>query len=114
MTGDPKVLTVARDGFEGEIPAATPPGNPDVRLVVVSAARVVAIRVIRTYLQAFAGILTAMLVGVNVAAGVDPAQGYGVVSTAALGALFPAGYALLQNALELLAKWDVTQPELRG
>jgi hypothetical protein len=37
-----------------------------------------------------------------------------IVSTAALGALFPAGYALLQNALELLAQWDVTQPELRG
>jgi hypothetical protein len=118
MTGDPKVLAVARDGFEGEIRAETPPGNPDVRLVVVSAVRVVFIRVARTYIQALIGLLTAFgLSAVGLLPTAEPIDQLALwqkVLTAAGLALFPAFWSFLQNTGELLAKVDVKGPEWRG
>lgn len=114
MTRDPKVLTVARDGFEGEIPAATPPGNPDVRLVVVSAARVVLVRTCRTYLQSLLGFLGAATIGVLPTDPTDPLSAWNKIVLAAGLALFPAFVAAAQNILELLAKLDVAGPEWRG
>jgi hypothetical protein len=92
---DPKVLAVARGTLEGEIPAQTPSGTPNVRLVVVSAARVVAIRAIP-------------------ADSLDPQTAWQRIGLAAGLALFPAFVSVCQNILELLARLDVTQPELRG
>lgn len=111
---DPKVLAVARGTLTADVTAATPRGTTDVRVVVVSAARVVAIRTARTYLQSLLGFLGAAVVGAIPTDPLDPPDAWAKLATAAGLALFPAVISCLQNILELLGRLDVTQPELRG
>lgn len=111
---DPKVLAVARDGFEGELPAQTPSGIPNVRVVVVSAVRVVVVRACRTYIQCLIGFLGATVAGVIPTDPLAPQDAWVKLATAAGLALYPAAISALQNILELLGKMDVKEPELRG
>ncbi len=111
---DPKVLAVARGTLNTDMTAETPTGHSDVRVVVVSAVRVVAIRTVRTYLQSLLGFLGATAIGAIPSDPLDPQNAGQRILLAAGLALFPAFVSLVQNILELLAKLDVTQPELRG
>jgi hypothetical protein len=75
---------------------------------------VVLVRVVRTYLQTLIGLLTALGLGVLPVGPVDQLAVWQQVLVTAGLALFPAFMSLLQNTWELLGKWDVTKPELRG
>lgn len=109
---DPKVLAVARGTLDADVTAETPPGNPDVRVVVVSAVQMILVRVARTYLQSLLGFLGAAAVGALDT--LAPMDAWGKIVTAAGLALFPAFVSLVQNVLEWLTKLDTRAPELRG
>jgi len=111
---DPKVLAVSRSGIEETILATTPEGWNDVQIVLVSAVRAVLIRVVRTYLQTFAGFLLGSAVLPSELDPLAPPEAWQRIVMAAGLALFPAFVSLVQNAAELLAKWDVEHPERRG
>jgi hypothetical protein len=111
---DPKILAVARGTLDRDLTAATPVGHSDVRVIVVSAARVVLVRTVRTYLQSLLGFLGATVVGVIPGDPLAPPDAWAKLATAAGLALFPAVIAAIQNVLELLAKLDTCNPELRG
>jgi hypothetical protein len=84
---------------------------------VVSAAELVLVRAVRTYLQALVGFLV-----VGFAAGLIPFVDNPIAATdfvhklggAASLAVAPAVISILQNAIELLGKLDVHNPRLRG
>lgn len=111
---DPKILAVARGNAEGSIPAQVPAGQSGICVVVVSAARVVLVRTVRTYLQSLLGFLGAATLGVLPTDPTDPLSAWHKIVLAAGLALFPAFIAAAQNVLELLAKLDVKEPQLRG
>lgn len=100
-----KVLAVSRD---------TPHGTADVRVVVLSAARIVTIRVVRTYLQSLLGFLGATAIGAIPTNPLAPQDAWQRIALAAGLALFPAFVAAIQNVLELLGQLDARNPELRG
>jgi len=111
---DPKVLAVARGTLDEDMTAETPTGHSDVRVVVISAVQAVAVRTLRTYLQSFLGFLGATVIGAIPTDPLDPQTALQRIVLAAGLALFPAFVSLVQNLLEILARLDVTQPELRG
>jgi len=111
---DPKILAVARGTLDEDVTAETPKGHSDVKIVVVSAARVVLTRVVRTYIQCLLGFLGASAVGLLPTDPLDPPSAWMKIGTAAGLALYPAAISALQNILELLGRVDVNQPELRG
>lgn len=110
----PKVLAVARSHTEETIAAQVPDGQSELCVVVVSAARVVVTRGLRTYLQALLGFLGATAIGVIPTDPVAPPEAWQRLVFAAGLALWPAVISVLQNVLELLGRVDVTRPELRG
>lgn len=110
---DPKVLAVARGTLTADATVRRRAGD-DLRIVVVPAVGVVLVRVVRTYLQTLIGLLTALGLGVLPVGPVDQLAVWQQVLVTAGLALFPAFMSLLQNTWELLGKWDVTKPELRG
>lgn len=110
---DPKVLAVARGTLTEDVTVRQRAGD-DLHVVVVPAVRVVLVRVVRTYLQTLIGLLTALGLGVLPVGPVDQLAVWQQVLVTAGLALFPAFMSLLQNVWELLGKWDVTKPELRG
>lgn len=90
--------------------------TPDIRAVTfefIAPLQLVAVRVVRTYLQSVLGLLTAGMAGG--AAGMIPYADFQelLIKSASL-AIAPAVVAAIQNILEILAKWDATKPELRG
>lgn len=75
--------------------------------------QLVAVRVVRSYLQTLLGLLTAA--GAGGATGLIPFNDFQDLLIKSLTlSLAPAVVSLLQNVLEILAKLDKTQPELRG
>jgi hypothetical protein len=111
---DPKVLAVARGTLDEDVTATTPRGTSDVRVVVLPAVRVVAIRAVRTFLQAWLGFLGASVVGVIPTDPLAPPEAWQRIAIAAGLALWPAAISGIQNTLEIVSRLDVTQPELRG
>jgi hypothetical protein len=111
---NPKILAVARGTLDTDVTATTPRGTSDVRVIVVSAARVVLVRTVRTYLQSLLGFLGATVVGAIPSDPLAPPDAWAKLATAAGLALFPAVCAAIQNVLELLARLDTSNPELRG
>ena len=90
--------------------------TPNVRAVTfafIQPFQLVAVRVLRTYLQSMLGLLTAGLAGG--AAGMIPFTDFQdlFIKSASL-AIAPTVVSAIQNILEILAKWDSTKPELRG
>jgi hypothetical protein len=69
---------------------------------------------VRTYLQSLVGFLGATAMGVIPTDPTDPQTAWHKIVLAAGLALYPAFISLAQNALEILGKLDVSNPELRG
>ena len=91
--------------------------HPRVRPVLLGGLQVVAIRGFRTWLQGFLAFLGASFIPTAVppdATGMVLAPYAGHILVAAQLALLPALVSVCQNALELTAKVDLTNPELRG
>ena len=89
-----------------------PAGDTNVTVVTMTWYSQVAIRVLRTYLQGLVGFVVAGTAGMP---GPLPASGFSsVLLNAASLALAPAIVSLLQNAIEILSKLDVTNPQVRA
>lgn len=106
-----KILTTERpEGPEHESTLRTPSGELNVEIVTQSWWAQALIRFGRTYLQGLVGFLVAggaaSVAGVNI--------GVGDFWNAAGLAFAPAVISLIHNAIELLTKLDVTNPELRA
>lgn len=106
------VITKREDpGISSNAIAKTRADEPDVKVITLPAWRMVAIRVARVYLQSLLGFLT------TAAVGVDRLQADDLLATIWLNAGFaiaPAFMSLLMNAIEILNKWDITNPEMRA
>lgn len=107
-----KTLVTQRETMPENVTAVTPRGIANVEVVALAWWKIIAIRTGRVYLQALAGFMTAGGLGLD--KGLLPHDLYGLLRTSTALALAPAFFTLLQNAGELLAKLDVTNPTLRG
>jgi hypothetical protein len=108
----PKVLVTKRpDAPDDKAVLETRAGVDDVKVVAVPWYKLVLVRVARTYLQGLLGFLVAGMSGAtNV-----PAGDFGQLIINAAGlALAPAAVSLIQNAIEILSKLDVSAPTLRA
>ena len=112
-----KVLVTDRPGapVDGD-KLKTPAGVPDLQAVTRSWYAQVGVRVLRTYLQSLLGFI--MAVGSGAAAGVGINIQVGdftdlLLKSAGL-AIAPAAVSMLQNAIEILTKLDVTNPQARA
>jgi hypothetical protein len=78
--------------------------------------KIVLVRCCRVYLQSLVGFLLATGTGLTSAVGLTmPVQDFGqLLLTCASLAVAPAAISLIQNLIELLAKLDATNPELRA
>lgn len=76
--------------------------------------KMVAVRVVRTYLSTFLGLLTVDSSGVATITIGGADSGWGALSSAALVALAPSFVSLLHNTVDFLTKLDVTNPEWRA
>lgn len=113
----PTAIVTARGTLDRDVTATTPPGVPNVRVVVMTAAAQVGVRTARTFVQAF---LAALLAGIGgpVVPGVSDVLPPGQFGEKLLAAVYIGAIAALitavQNAGELLAKADEHLPELRA
>jgi len=112
-----KVLVTDRPGapVDGD-KLKTPAGVPDLQAVTRSWYAQVGVRVLRTYLQSLLGFI--MAVGSGAAAGVGiniPVGDFTDLLLKSAGlAIAPAAVSMLQNAIEILTKLDVTNPQARA
>ena len=86
-------------------------GTGGVEIVVVNPISLLAVRVLRTYVQTLLGILTIAALPQTLIQFKDFTD---LLIQASVVSLAPALISLLQNVLEVLAKLDQTKPELRG
>lgn len=111
------VIATKRGALDRDVTATTSSDLPNIRVVVMTAAARVGVRVLRTYFQSVLGLLGAATVASAVPVLSDvvtPSDTGEKIVFALVGALFPAFIALLQNVLELLTKADEHLPELRA
>lgn len=110
------VLTTDRAGApaDGTI-IETPPGRSDLIIKVMTPFAQVAVRGLRTYVQALVGfLLLALGGGLDNVGGVQSSVFLVQLKVAASLALAPAVIAVLQNAAELLAHLDESMPKARA
>lgn len=97
---------------------ATPAGQPDLLVTLMTPLAQVAVRGARTYVQGIVGFLGLLTVGRPVAESlgivIPPGDFWQVLQTAAGLALAPTVLSLLQNAAELLGKLDAVLPKWRA
>jgi len=108
------IVTKRDDGVPNNTLAETPSTIPDVIVKALSPARITVTRVLRVYLQSLAGMLTVVMSGMAPDALIPPADFVSKLQLAAGLAIAPATMALLQNAVELLTKFDESHPQLRA
>jgi hypothetical protein len=110
------VLTTERAGApaDGTV-IETPPGRADLIIRVMTPFAQVAVRGLRTYVQALVGFLLLSLGGgLDNIGGVQSSVFLVQLKIAASLALAPAVIAVLQNSAELLAKLDESMPKARA
>lgn len=119
MTNDIAPLTtvvISRTADNGSVSMAgtiakTPGQAPDLYIEVVSPLVNIAIRGARTFLQSVLGLLSVGAVTKTML----PARDFlDLLRLACSLSLAAAVVSVIQNTIELLAKWDQTQPKFRG
>lgn len=114
---EPRVLVTERaetpHGMDETI-AVTPPGRPDLEVVVMPAVLRIGVRAVRVYLMSLLGFLGMTSAGALPTQPITPNAAFSLLLTAAGYALAPAFVSLVWNLIEILNKWDATHPELRG
>jgi hypothetical protein len=126
---DEQISTVVtkRDDAPRVSMAVTPDGIPDVKVIALPSWRIVLVRMLRVYGQAFLGFLTALMSGILAPAvastsgattaevqAILPHEFWGIVSLAAQMAVAPSFITLAQNAVELLTRLDESRPQWRA
>lgn len=101
INGAPERLGIAGVGTTHEVVVYT-----------MSTIRILAIRVLRVWLQSFLGLLA--IDGLGIADLAPPGQAFKQMMTVAGIALAPSAIALLQNLLEFLTKLDVKNPGIHA
>lgn len=111
-----KVLVTERPGAPRDNAILGSPLGRDVKVVAMPWWKQTAIRTLRTYLQSLVGFLLAGGTGLAGAVGVPmPAYDFWALLQSSAGlALAPAVISLLQNGIEILAKLDSNNPEIRA
>lgn len=108
------VVVKRENTMDRTVVASTPQDMPNVLVRALSPIRVVATRAGRVYLQSLMGMLTIVMSGVASDSLIAPADFKGQLILAAGFSVAPATVTLLQNAAELLAKWDETNAAWRA
>lgn len=111
-----KTVVTARAGVPDC--TTTPRGHVDIVIKAMAPVKIVLVRVLRTFIQSMLGFLGFLTLGAPAGATVGimlpPMGAWDIIVAAAGLSLFPTVVSLLQNVLELLAKVDVNNPELRA
>ena len=110
-----RVMVTARDDAPPDNSVLQTPGDAkNIQVTVQTWYAQMGIRALRTYLQSLVGFLLVVMSGVGEKAGL-PAQDFlNALLTAGSLSLAPAAIALIQNAIELLARMDSSNPTLRA
>jgi hypothetical protein len=115
MTEEQTVLVVKRPGAPADDSILeTPPGKPDMRVVVQRWWMQVIVRVARTYLQNLLGTYLTLASGLPEKLGLKLDEFGSIFVMAASFAVAPAVVSLIQNTIELLSSWDLSNPKMRG
>jgi hypothetical protein len=96
---------------------ATQPQLDSVTVIGMPPWKIVLVRSVRVYLMTLLGLLGAAGIGVTTYTAVTLHTAITMMQTAGTCALVAIGPALVSagwNAVELLAKWDTTSPQLRA
>lgn len=110
----PVVVTVSSNSLPASSEAGvivTPMGQPNVYLKVVEPITIVGVRALRTFLQALLGLLTAGLVSPSTLGAKDFLH---LLATCASLAVAPAVVCIIQNVIELTARFDQKHPTFTG
>lgn len=116
IEGQPPVVTTIVTKREETVPHSTPPLETptsipsDIRVVAMSAARIVLVRTARVFFQSFLAALTVGGAGVQI---FEPGTSH-VLQSALIFAASTAAITALQNTVELLSKFDESHPQLRA
>ncbi len=112
----PIVVTVLGTGTDGTGSASkpaiiqTPDGQPNIEIKVVKPLVLIGVRALRVFFQSILALLTA-----GPATGLITAADFGhLVMKCASLSVAAAGVCVLQNAIELLARFDQSNPTLAG
>lgn len=110
----PQQTTVVRkiNGAPERVGIAGVGTSHEVVVYTMSTARILAIRVLRVWLQSFLGLLA--IDGLGIADLAPPGEAFSQMLTVAGIALAPSVIALLQNLLEFLTKLDMKNPTLHA
>jgi hypothetical protein len=88
----------------------------NVAIILMKPIEIVLVRALRVYLQTLIGLLGALGTGAAATVGVTLTVGdfwHLLVASASI-AIAPAFMSILLNTVELLAKWDASNPQLRA
>jgi hypothetical protein len=87
-----------------------------VSVVLMAPWQIILVRALRVYLQTLVGLLTALGTGAAATVGVSLSVGdfWHLLLASASIAVAPSVMSVLLNTIELLAKIDATNPQLRG
>lgn len=104
----PSTAMTAMQGTGDGKTIVTAPGQPNIELKVIRPLTMIGVRAFRTFLQTMLGVITA-----GPATGLIPAKDFNhLLITAASLSVGAAVISLIQNAVELLGKFDQTHPTL--
>lgn len=84
----------------------------DVAVEPMSVPAIILVRCTRVYLQTILGLLSAG--GLGMVPGWMPGELVSNLSSAAMLSLAPVAFTFLQNSIELLARWDESNPRWRA
>lgn len=108
----PVVVTVSANSLPASSEPGvilTPAGQPNVYLKVIEPVTIVGVRALRTFLQTLLGLLTAGLISPTTLGASD--FGHLLLTCASLS-VAPAVICIIQNVIELMAKFDQSHPTM--
>jgi hypothetical protein len=109
--GTPIVITVPATNNVNPGLLITPAGMPNVRVKVIEPIVIIAVRAGRVYLQTLLGLLTAGLAKPTLLGAADFIHLFGMCASLSLA---PAVVCVVQNVIELMAKFDQSHPTIAG
>lgn len=108
----PVVVTVSAASVPPSIAQGTlitPVGQPNVTLKIVQPVTIIAVRAFRTFLQTLLGLLTAGLISPSTLGASDFLHLLGMCASLSLA---PAIICIIQNMIELAARFDQSHPTI--
>ena len=122
VPGLEKVVMTERVGAPVNKSLLKAEGEPDIEVITMPLWKQVAVRAARTFIQSFIGFVATLSSGlaqgaantVGAALVLPPGETLAMYYLAVLLSIPPVIFSLAHNTAEILARWDVTVPQIRA